>query len=340
MTYTLKELAATLGGQVYGDEAVIINRLATLQAAKKGELTFLANPAYRKQLPLTQASAVIVRQEDVTECPCSALVVENPYVAYATLSHLFLPTLWQVGIHPSAVIASTAQIASTASIASGVVIGERVVIENEAKVGSGCVIGDDSYIGEGSLLYANVSIYHGVRLGKRGIVHSGTVIGSDGFGFAKQQGKWLKIAQLGGVILGDDVEVGANVTIDRGALSDTVIEDGVKLDNQIQIAHNVRIGAHTAIAGCVGVAGSTTIGKYCTVGGGAGFVGHITVADHVHITGMTMVTKSILEPGIYSSGMAAVPEKQWKKNEARFRHLDELTKRVQKIEKIIKQDEA
>jgi UDP-3-O-[3-hydroxymyristoyl] glucosamine N-acyltransferase len=204
-------------------------------------------------------------------------------------------------------------------------------------IGAGTVIGDQCVIGEDTQIAANVSIYSNVVIGKRNVIHSSAVIGADGFGFANEKRVWVKIAQLGGVQIGDDVEIGACVTIDRGALNDTIIEEGVKLDNQIQVAHNVKIGAHTAIAGCTGIAGSTTIGRYCTIAGGVGFVGHINIADNVHITGMTMVTKSISEPGVYSSGMSVMPDAQWKKSVARFRRLDDMAKRVSALEKT-KQD--
>lgn len=333
ISYSLCELAKHIDGKVHGDEAVTINRLSTLSEAKSGELTFLANPNYRHLLQITQASAVIVSEADLEQCPCAAIVVANPYLAYAKISHLFARTPASPGVDSTAIVKTDTTFGKDVSIHAHAVIGMNVVIGDRVTIGAGVVIGDRCVIGDDTNIAANVSIYADVTIGKRSIIHSGTVIGADGFGFANEKGQWIKIAQLGGVKIGDDVEVGACVTIDRGALNDTIIEDGVKLDNQIQIAHNVKIGAHTAIAGCVGIAGSTTIGRYCIIAGGVGMVGHITIADSVHITGMTMVTKSITEPGVYSSGMAALPDAHWKKSVARFRQLDDIAKRVNALEK-------
>lgn len=331
--YSLRDLAQHVNGEVCGDEAVMINRLSTLSEAKNGEIAFLANPNYRSLLATTKASAVILSEADLDQCPCAAIVVPNPYVAYAQLSHLFVEQPDAPSIHPTAIIDSSAQLGKNVSVGPQVVIGAKAVIGDQVTIGAGTVIERTSSIGEETWIAPNVTIYHDVVVGKRCIIHSSTVIGADGFGFANNRGTWLKIAQLGGVRIGDDVEIGACVTIDRGALENTIIEDGVKLDNQIQIAHNVKIGAHTAIAGCAGIAGSTTIGRYCIIAGGVGIVGHITITDKVHITGMTMVTKSITEPGVYSSGMTFMPDAQWKKNAARFRHLDEMAKRLNALEK-------
>lgn len=332
--YALHELAQHVGGKVFGNKAVIINRLSALGDAQEGALSFLANANYRPLLQTTKASALIVREEDVDQCLCPAIVVSDPYLAYAKISHLFDKRAVTRAIHSTAIIDGTAKLGINISIAAHVVIGANTIIADGVIVGAGTAIGDRCTVGEETQIAANVSIYSDVVIGKRNIIHSGAVIGADGFGFANEKGAWVKIAQLGGVQLGDDVEIGACVTIDRGALNDTIIEEGVKLDNQIQVAHNVKIGAHTAIAGCVGIAGSTTIGSYCTIAGGAGIVGHITIADNVHITGMTMVTKSIVEPGVYSSGMAAIRDAQWKKSVARFRQLDEMAKKLNKLEKI------
>jgi UDP-3-O-[3-hydroxymyristoyl] glucosamine N-acyltransferase len=331
--YSLRELARCVDGEVRGDEAVIINRLSTLSEAQTGDLTFLANANYRGLLQTTRASAVILAEADIDQCPCAAIIVSNPYIAYAKISHLFSESSPSPYVHTTAVIGENVQMGKNVSIDAHVVIGNNVVIGDHVVIGAGTVIGDRSRLGEYTKIAANVSIYAGVVIGKRNIIHSGAVIGADGFGFANEQGKWLKIAQLGGVSIGDDVEIGACVTIDRGALNDTIIEEGVKLDNQIQVAHNVKIGAHTAIAGCTGIAGSTTIGRYCIIAGGVGIVGHIHITDHVHITGMTMVTKSITEPGVYSSGMTFLPDAQWKKNAARFRHLDEMAKKINALNK-------
>jgi UDP-3-O-[3-hydroxymyristoyl] glucosamine N-acyltransferase len=332
--YALHELAQHVGGEVFGNKAVIINRLSALGDAQEGALSFLANANYRALLQTTKASALIVREEDVDQCLCPVIVVLDPYLAYAKISHLFDKRAITRTIHSTAVIDASAKLGINISIAAHVTIGANVVIADGVVVGAGTAIGDRCNIGEETQIASNVSVYSDVVIGKRNIIHSGAVIGADGFGFANEKGAWIKIAQLGGVQLGDDVEIGACVTIDRGALNDTIIEDGVKLDNQIQVAHNVKIGKHTAIAGCTGIAGSTTIGAYCTIAGGVGIVGHITIADNVHITGMTLVTKSILEPGVYSSGMAAIPDAQWKKSVARFRQLDDMAKKLNRLEKL------
>jgi UDP-3-O-[3-hydroxymyristoyl] glucosamine N-acyltransferase len=331
--YSLRELAQHVDGKLVGNEAVIINRLSALSDAQQGAISFLTNPKYRALLKTTTASALIVCEEDAEQCSCPVIIVTNPYLAYAKLSHLFAKSIAIPTIHPSAGIDLSVKLGKDVSIAAHVVIGANAVIADRVVIGAGTVIGDDSVIGEDTKIAANVSIYSGVTVGKRNIIHSGAVIGADGFGFANEKGAWVKIAQLGGVEIGDDVEIGACTTIDRGALNNTIIEEGVKLDNQIQIAHNVKVGAHTAIAGCTGIAGSTTIGRYCTIAGGVGIVGHINIADHVHITGMTMVTKSITEAGVYSSGMTFMPDAQWKKSVARFRQLDDMAKRLHSLEK-------
>lgn len=333
INYSLRELAQHVDGKVVGNEAVIINRLSALSDAQEGAISFLNNAKYRDFLQTTMASALIVREEDADQCSCPVIIVSNPYLAYAKLSHLFAKSITSPMIHPSAVIDSSVLLGKDVSIAAHVVIGANAVIADRVVIGAGTAIGDESVIGEDTKIAANVSIYSGVTIGKRNIIHSGAVIGADGFGFANEKGVWVKIAQLGGVQIGDDVEIGACVTIDRGALNNTIIEEGVKLDNQIQVAHNVKIGSHTAIAGCTGIAGSTTIGRYCTIAGGVGIVGHISIADHVHITGMTMVTKSITEAGVYSSGMTFMPDAQWKKSAARFRQLDDMAKRLHSLEK-------
>ena len=258
----------------------------------------------------------------------------NPYLAYAELSHLFDRKPQAVaGVHPTAVVAADAQVHASASIGPYAVIESGAQIAAGVSIGAHCVVGARSVVGEDGWLAPRVTLYHDVQIGKRVVIQSGAVLGGEGFGFANEKGVWQKIAQIGGVTIGDDVEIGANTTIDRGALADTQIGNGVKLDNQIMIAHNVQIGDHTAMAGCAGISGSTKIGKHCMIAGGVGMVGHIEVCDNVFVTGMTMVTRSITEPGSYSSGTAMQPAGEWRKSAARIRQLDEMARRLQQLEK-------
>ena len=313
---SLARLAEELGAQLVGDPQTEITGLATLQDAGPGQLAFLANAQYRKYLTESRASAVLLTEQDAQGFSGNALIVADPYLTYARLSHRFdRKPQASAGIHPSAVVAADAEIDASASIGPGAVIEQ----------------------GAGGWLAPRVTLYHDVTIGERVVVQSGAVIGSEGFGFANQGGTWQKIAQIGGVRIGDDVEIGANTTIDRGALADTVIGNGVKLDNQIQIAHNVQVGDHTAMAACVGISGSTRIGKHCMIAGGVGMVGHIEVCDNVFVSGMTMVTRSITEPGAYSSGTAMQPAGDWKKSAARIRQLDGMAKRLQQLEKQLEQ---
>ncbi len=337
-TYTLAALAEKVGAELKGDPDTQISGLNTLQDASAGDISFLANPAYEKYLAESKAGAVIVSPAVADKVPGAALLHENPYLVYAQLSHLWeCEFVTEKGSkHPSAQIHEAAQVATTATIEAGAVIQSGAVIGEDAWVGANTVIGQDSLIGAETRLHAGVMVYHGVTIGQRCIVHSGAVIGSDGFGFAPAGGKWHKIAQIGGVVIEDDVEIGANTAIDRGALDNTVIEQGVKLDNHIQIAHNVRVGAYTAMAAGCKVAGSTTIGKHCIFGGASGVAGHLTVADNVHLTAMTMVIKSLNEPGVYSSGTGVQPNAKWRKSIARLRQLDQLAGRVKKLEKSLK----
>lgn len=331
--YSLQELADHVNGQFEGDGSLMIRSLAALDAAKHDQLAFLANPKYLKQLKSSSAGAVLVKPELADQVSGIALVVQDPYLAYATLSKLFD---WRRPLQPridtTAVIASSASVDSNAEISAHVVIGEHAHIAAGVFIGANSVIGDHCVIGADSRIESGVNIYPDVHLGNRVIVHSGTVIGADGFGFAPYQKRWVKIYQSGGVRIADDVEVGAGVTIDRGALSPTVIEKGVKLDNQIQVAHNVVIGEDTAIAGCTGIAGSSKIGKRCTIAGMVGITGHLEIADNTHITAMSLVSKSITQAGAYSSGTGLEPHQQWKRNVVRFRQLDELAKRVKLLE--------
>lgn len=332
--FTLGQLATRLGATLRGAADKAISGLATLQEAGPDQLSFLANPQYRKYLPDCRAGAVLLTTADADSFGGDALIVANPYLAYAQLSHLFdRKPQALAGVHPTALVAADAQVDGSASIGAYAVIEAGARIAAGVTVGAHCVIGARSLIGEGGWLAPRVTLYHDVRIGKRVVIQSGAVIGGEGFGFANEKGVWQKIAQLGGVVIGDDVEIGANTTIDRGALADTLIGNGVKLDNQIMIAHNVQIGDNTAMAGCAGISGSTKIGKNCMIAGGVGMVGHIEVCDGVFVTGMTMVTRSITEPGSYSSGTAMQPAGEWRKSAARIRQLDDMARRLQQLEK-------
>ncbi|WP_425318371.1 UDP-3-O-(3-hydroxymyristoyl)glucosamine N-acyltransferase [Pseudomonas nitroreducens] len=334
LSFTLAELAAQLDAELRGDPALVIRGLATLQEAGADQLSFLANPQYRKFLPDSQAGAVLLTAADAEGFTGNALVVANPYLAYAGLSHQFdRKPKAAVGIHPTAVVDEGARVDASASVGPYAVVEAGAQIGANVTIGAHCFVGARSVIGEGGWLAPRVTLYHDVRIGKRVVIQSGAVLGGEGFGFANHQGVWQKIAQIGGVTLGDDVEIGANTTIDRGALSDTIVGNGVKLDNQIMIAHNVQIGDHTAMAGCCGISGSAKIGKHCMLAGGVGLVGHIEICDNVFVTGMTMVTRSITEPGSYSSGTAMQPAAEWKKSAARIRQLDDMARRLQQLEK-------
>ncbi|MEH6652161.1 MAG: UDP-3-O-(3-hydroxymyristoyl)glucosamine N-acyltransferase [Motiliproteus sp.] len=335
--YSLDQIAEHLGAKLIGDPQIQINGVQALDKAGQGQLSFLSNPRYRKNLSTTLASAVMVKADQADNCTTAALVVDDPYLAYALISGWFdTRPGHKAGVSDKAMIDPTAVIAADVMIAAGVVIEAGTVIELGVEIGANSVIGANCVIGKDTRLAANVTLYHEVRLGQRNLVHSGAVIGADGFGFANQQGQWLKISQIGRVITGDDVEIGACTSVDRGAIEDTVIGDGVKIDNQIQIGHNVVIGDHTAMAGCAGVAGSTKIGTRCTIGGAAVIAGHITIADDVHVSGMAMVTKSLSEPGIYSSGTGIAPYHKWRKSVARFNQLDKLVERVSQLEQALK----
>lgn len=334
--YTLAELAGILGGELQGDPAIEIGSLATLQSAGEHQLSFFANPRYLGQLRATRAEAVLVAPAHLNDCPVTAILVSDPYLAFARASQLFD---WRrparPGVHPSAVIADDVRVPDDAQIGAHVVIDPGVHLGQAVIIGSGSVVGEDCVIGDRTRLEANVTLYPNVRLGCDVLIHSSAVLGSDGFGFAPTPQGWEKICQLGGVVVEDKVEIGAGVTIDRGALSDTRIGVGVKLDNQIQIAHNVEIGRDSAIAGCTAVAGSTKIGERCTIAGMSGITGHLEIGDDTHVTAMSLVSKSISRPGVYSSGTGLEPHQQWKRNVVRFRQLDELARRVRKLEQAV-----
>ncbi len=323
-----------VGGRVVGNAGRVINGVGTLTGAGPDEISFLTNPRYRRQLAASRAGAIILREADVGQWSGDALLVDNPHLAYARIALLFEP---EEGARPG--IDPRASVAPEALLGEGVHIGPGAVIEADATIGAGCVIGPgcvigrNTVIGDETRLVANVVVYARSCIGRRCLVHAGAVIGSDGFGFANDNGAWVKVPQLGRTVIGDDVEIGACTTIDRGAVEDTVIEDGVKLDNLIQVAHNVRIGAHTAIAACTGIAGSTTIGNYCAIGGGVGILGHLTIADRVTITPTSLVTKSIGEAGSYSSGTPLERTDEWQKNFARFKQLDDMARRLRAMER-------
>jgi len=338
-TYSLAALAERFRLELRGDGTRSIVGVGTLATATAEQLSFLANPHYRAQLASSRAGAVVLRADDVEHCTNASLIAPDPYVAFAKIAALFDPAPAAVpGIHPSAVVAPGARVAASASIGPLCVIDASATIEDGAVLGPHCTIGPDCTVGAQTHLVARVTLVTRVNLGKRVLVHPGAVIGADGFGLAFERaafdhGGWIKVPQLGGVHVGDDCEIGANTTIDRGALEDTVLEQDVRLDNQIQIAHNVHIGAHTAMAGCAAVAGSAKIGRYCLIGGGAGILGHLSVADRVTVTARALVTHSIHTAGEYSSGVPLQDSRQWRRNAARFKHLDEFARRVQALEK-------
>lgn len=334
----LGELAQHLGGELRGDADALIQRLGPLETADAQTLSFLANPRYQAQLAATQAGCVIVAPAlaDLAAARGAALVCADPYHAFARLTQWWAARTRRPaapGVHASAVVEEGARIDAAASVGPLCFVGRGARIATGAVLGPHCHVGDGAEVGAGTWLKARVMLSEGCRIGARGIVHGGAVIGADGFGFAPHQGRWEKIEQLGAVVIGDDVEIGANTCIDRGALDDTVLADGVKLDNLVQIGHNVRIGAHTAFAGCVGVAGSARIGRHCTAGGGAIILGHLEIVDHVHITAATLITRSIHKPGQYSGAFPFDDNASWEKNAATLRQLYTLRERLRALEK-------
>lgn len=301
--FTLQQIAQRLGGRVVGESGILIRQVGSLERATREQITFLSNSKLKAKLAETRASAVILApgNEKLTGLP--RIVADNPYAYFARVSQLFNPVVTQSGIHPSAVIAPSAKLGRNVSL------------------GAGCVVGENVVIGDDSCLYPRVVLYPGCTIGARVVIHAGAVIGADGFGLAPENGRWVKIPQIGAVRIGDDVEIGANTTIDRGALDDTVIEEGVKLDNQVQVGHNVRIGAHSAVAGCVGIAGSARIGRHVTIGGAAMIHGHIEIADHVHVSAGTLISRSLTKPGTYTGIYPFDEHDAWKRNAARLRRL-------------------
>ena len=333
-TWTAGQIAGQLGLELRGNDDVRIGGVASLAAAGPDQLTFLANPRYRDQLASSRAGVVILRPADADGHEGTVLLASDPYVGYARAAALFeVREAADPGIHPSAVVDPAAEVDPGAHVGPLATIGPRTKIARGAVIGPGCTVGEDCDIGEGTELVARVSLVRRVRIGARTVVHPGAVIGADGFGLAMDKGQWIKVPQLGGVRIGDDCEIGANTTIDRGAIDDTVLEDNVRLDNLIQIAHNVHIGAHTAMAGCVGIAGSTRIGRYCMFAGQAGAAGHLEICDHVTVMAQSMVSHSITEPGEYASGIPATPARDWRRNAVRIRQLDTLARRISALEK-------
>jgi len=331
--FTLRQLADEIQADLQGDAACTITGVATLQNAGHGDLSFLANRRYFPYLSTTRASAVILNQEDAKVCPVNALVVADPYLAYVkTVRFMYPERAVTAAISDSASISADAIISPSAYIGANSVIADGAEIGDGVYIGPGCIIGEHVKIAADSKLVAGVTVCKSVQIGQRVLIHPGVVIGADGFGIANDHGKWLKIPQLGSVLIGDEVEIGANTTIDRGAIDNTIIEEGVKIDNQVQIGHNVVIGAHTAIAGCVAIAGSATIGRHCMIGGMSAISGHIKITDNVTITGMSGVSNSIKEPGVYSAGLNIMENRLWKKNIVRFKYLDELFRRLKKLE--------
>jgi UDP-3-O-[3-hydroxymyristoyl] glucosamine N-acyltransferase len=355
MALTLGEIAQRFGGEIVGDATVRVGGLGPLDQAQAHQLAFLANPKYLSQVETTRAGAVLIAPADLEKLASregrNFIVTPNPYAYFARVAQLFIdlaaPPAPQ-GVHPSAVVDPGAQVAKTAIIGPHVVVEAGAVVGEGARLDANVFIGRGTQVGDGSHLYPNVTVYHGCRIGPRAIIHSGAVIGSDGFGFAPdfvgegdaRTGSWVKIPQVGGVTIAADVEIGANTTIDRGAMADTVIEECVKIDNLVQIGHNCRIGAYTVIAGCAGIAGSTTIGRHCMIGGAVGIAGHVTLGDHVIVTAKSGVSKSLPKPGMYTSAFPAVEHAEWNKSAALMRNLDKLRDRIKALEAAVEKRDS
>ncbi|MDX1592740.1 MAG: UDP-3-O-(3-hydroxymyristoyl)glucosamine N-acyltransferase [Gammaproteobacteria bacterium] len=333
-SFTVAELAEAHGLELRGDGDTVIHGVASLRAAGPEELSFLAFASNRRHLASTRAGAVILSAEAAADCPTTALVCANPHAVFARVAQQLYPVdRPEPGIHPSAVVADGCDLGPGASIGPHAVIDVGCVIGRDVVVGPGCVLGKRVSLGAGSRLVANVTLGDGVLIGARALLQPGAVVGGDGFGFANDGGRWERVPQIGSVVVGDDVEIGANTTVDRGSIEDTVLGDGVKLDNLIMIGHNVRIGDHTAMAACTGVAGSTVIGARCTIGGHSGISGHLEIADDVHITAYSMVISNVASPGVYSSGVPLMGNREWRKNMVRLRQLDNLARRVVALER-------
>lgn len=336
-TFSLRELAEFLGCDYDGDPTATVSKIATLELAQPHHLTFLAQDKFEKYLAECNAGIVVLRTEKSALFSGNKLLDADPYMAYARLSSLFdARRRVNAGVHPSAIIAASAVVSEHACIGPNVIVGDGAAVAAGSEISAGCVIGDGSSVGENCLLHANVTLYADVSVGNNVIIHSGTVIGSDGFGFAPSKEGWVKIHQLASVRIGNNVEIGSNTSIDRGALTDTIIADGVIIDNLVHIAHGVKIGEGTAIAGCVGIAGSASIGKHCTMGGAVAIAGHIDIADNTHFHGGTIVTKGNVEPGAFASAAPLQDVKKWRRNSVRYTQLDDLVTRVKNLEKSLK----
>ncbi len=334
VSLSLQQIADRLGGEVLGDDGVVVSRMASLASAKTGDLSFLASAKYRSLLAKTGAAAVVVGQAERDLTPLPRIVTDNPYAYFARVSALLNPLEPAVpGVHASAVVHASALVPTSAAVAAHCHIGRNVRLGADVVIGPGCCLGDDVVVGDGSCLHANVTIYAGCELGKNCVLSSGVVIGADGFGYAEDGGKWVKIPQVGRVLIGSEVEIGANTTVDRGALDDTVIEDGVKLDNQVQVGHNCHIGAHSVIAGCVGIAGSARIGRHCRIGGAAMILGHLEIADGVTVSPGSMITRSLGKADTYTALMPFQSHAEWLRTAAHIRHLDDMAKRLARLEK-------
>ena len=332
----LRDLISKFGGEVIGEVDQPLTGVGTLERAGAQHISFLANVKYRRSLESTSAGAVIVSSQHRGISDRPRIIVDNPYAYFARVAQLFAPRLSHApGVHPSAVLALSAKVAATASIAEFVSIGHHSTIGEHVRLGPGTVVGDHVVIGSGSELVARVVVYDGCQVGERAIIHAGVVIGADGFGFANEDGAWLKIPQTGRVIIGNDCEIGANTTIDRGAIEDTMIGDDVKLDNQIQVGHNCRIGDHSIVAGCTGIAGSTVIGQRVMIGGAVSITGHLSICDDAVLSANAFVTKSITQAGMYSSGLPLMPHREWLKNAAQLRHLDDIAETLKTVAKEI-----
>ena len=332
--FTLGELAVRFGCELHGDPEVRVDSVAPLSAAHAGALSFLANPRNRTELNETKATAVVLDAGSASSSPVPALVAENPHATFARIAALLYPRpTAAAGVHASAVVAPDARIDPTAHVGAFVCIGPGTTVGARAVIGPHCIVEDHVEIAADVQLVARVTVCHHVKLGARVVVQPGAVIGADGFGYAREEASWLKVPQVGSVLIGPDCEIGANTTIDRGAMADTVLEEGVKLDNQIQIGHNCFIGAHTAMAACVGLSGSVTVGKRCQIGGMVGIVGHLSICDDVAVTGLTMVSHSITAPGVYSGGIPAEEARTWRRIVGRLKRIDSMARRLAALER-------
>ncbi len=334
MAYSLAELAALFSLELKGDGGIQIKAIASVPNASEGDLSFIAESSYLSQLTNCKASALVISAKHSEAWNGAALISANPHADAARIAKLFDPIRKpQPGIHPTAVVDENATLGADITIGPKAIVSSGANIGSGVVVGPGCYVGQDVVIGEDSWLTANVTLFDRIRIGARAHIQPGAVIGGRGFGLAQEEGAWVEVPQLGSVIIGNDVEIGANTCVDRGALGDTVIEEGVKIDNLVQVGHNTHIGAHTAIAGCVGIAGSCKIGARCQIGGAAGILGHLHIVDNVIITAFSLVSTSIEEPGLYSASLPVAPAREWRRQVARLRNIDDLSKRVKKLEK-------